>query len=190
MRTLTHRAHVLIGLALFTSILLLAGCGQTVAGSPVATPSPTLTPQPTAMATATATPTSATASGACQPDSYGIYADQTGYVANLSDAPLPAPPQTKHGIGSSGVNASVAQGGESGVCTIGTFASVTAFYTQRLTSLGWQYSAPPAAIAACFHGTVPAQAWWKGSTTFSWYDGGGAGDGSIFWSYTYCSTQG
>lgn len=190
-----YRVCFLIGAALFTSLSLLAGCGQTATGSPVATPSltpvslPTVEPTATTAPTATATPTRAPTSSTCQPDDYGIYADQTGFSTNLTDAPLPAPPKTKHGLGSAGANAGVIQGGESGVCTIGTFASVTTFYSQRLPSLGWQYSAPPTALDVCFHGSVPAQAWWKGSNTFSWYDGGNAGGGSIFWSYTYCSVQ-
>jgi hypothetical protein len=61
---------------------------------------------------------------------------------------------------------------------------VTAFYTQQLPALGWQYAALPTALDACFHGTLPVQAWWKGSDTFSWYDGGHASGGSIFWNYT------
>jgi hypothetical protein len=127
--------------------------------------------------------------GTCQPDSYGIYASQVGYITGLGDAPLPAPPQTKHGIGSSGDNGTVTQGGESGVCTIGTIETITAFYDQQLPALGWQYSTPPSAIDACFHATRPAQAWWHGFDTFSWALNGDAGGGSIFWSYTYCSAH-
>lgn len=170
-------------------VMLLAGCGQAGAASPIATQSATATPQSTATPIPSATATSAQASGGCQPDPYSIYAEQTGFVASLTDAPLPAPPQTKHGIGSSGVNGSVSQGGESGMCTIGAFASVTAFYTEHLPSLGWQFSAPPASISACFHDAAPAKVWWKGSATFAWYDGGAAGAGSTFWSYTYCAAQ-
>lgn len=185
-----NRAHATFSVILLTSLAVLVGCGQATAGAPVATPSPTFAPTATATAipTMTATPM-ASASSTCQPDDYGIYADQAGFLTNLSSAPLPAPPQTKHGIGSTGVNGSVTQGGESGMCTIGAFASVSAFYTQRLPSLGWQYSAPPSALAACFHPSAPAEVWWKGSDTFSWYDQGNAGGGSIFWSYTYCSIQ-
>lgn len=188
------RAYVVMGMVLLASVVLLAGCGQASAYSPIATSSPTVL-LPTATATATATPTAipppthGPTGSTCQPDIDAIYSSQAGFVATLTDAPLPAPPQTKHGIGSAGVNANVLQGGESGVCTIGTFASVTSFYTQRLTALGWHYSAPPTTLGACFHGSVPARAWWKGSSAFAWYDNGSAGGGSIFWSYTYCSTQ-
>lgn len=188
---LNLRVRVFIAIAMLTGLVLLAGCGETAAGSALRTPPPTPTPLPTATATATATPThSPTATSPCQPDPDGIYAEQAGYVTTLTDAPLPAPPKTKHGIGSGGDDGGVLQGGESGLCTIGTFASITAFLTQHLQSLGWQYSKPPTALSACFHYPVPDQAWWKGSDTFAWYDGGDAGHGSIFWSYTYCSVHG
>lgn len=182
---------IIFGIIWVASVVALAGCGQSVAGSPAATPTPTHAPTATATATEmpTATATSAPAGSTCQPDDYSIYASQNGFVTNLGNAPLPAPPQTKHGIGSGGDNGSVIQAGESGMCTIGTFASVTDFYTQHLSSLGWQYSAPPVALAACFHDPIPAKVWWKGSDTFAWYDSGNAGGGSIFWSYTYCTTH-
>lgn len=186
---------VCLGMVALLSMVLLAGCRHSGAGSLAATMSPTsaslptVTPTATTPPTATTTPKSATASRSCQPDTYGVYASQSGYVATLTDAPLPAPAQTKHGIGSGGANAVVTQAGESGMCTIGTFAAVTAFYTQRLPALGWRYSAPPPALDACFHTGVPTHAWWKGSDTFSWYDDGDAGGGSIFWSYTYCTAQ-
>lgn len=182
------RGHVLISIVLLASVAWSAGCGQATARSLIATPSPT-SPLPTATATASPTPTHGPTSSTCQPDLDGIYSDQIGFVASLTDAPLPAPPKTKHGIGSAGVNANLLQGGESGVCTIGTFASVTTFYTQQLTALGWQYSAPPATLDVCFQGSIPAKVWWKGPATFAWYDNGSAGGGSIFWSYSYCSTQ-
>lgn len=186
-----HRARTLIGIVLLSSLAVLVGCGQAAGGSPVATSSPIPTPLPTVTPTETetATATSAPTNGPCQTDPYGFYTDQTGFVTSLNAAPLPAPPKTKHGLGSTGVEGGVSQGGESGMCTIGTFASVSAFYNQHLPALGWQYSAPPAALAVCFHNGVPTQAWWKGSTTFTWYDSGDAGAGSIFWSYSYCSVQ-
>ena len=181
------------GMISLLSLLLLAGCGRASAGSPASALSPTDTPLPTAtstaLPTATVTPVRVSTSGVCQPDTDGIYADQVSFETNLGEAPLPAPPKTKHGIGSGGSNAGIMQAGESGVCTIGAFTSVTTFYMQRLPSLGWQYSAPPTALDACFHGAVPARAWWKGSATFSWYDSGDAGNGSVFWSYTYCVIQ-
>lgn len=186
-------ALFLTGVISLMSLLLLAGCGRTSAGSRAVTPSPTetilATASSTALPTATVTPMRVSTGGVCQPDTYGIYADQVSFETNLGEAPLPAPPKTKHGIGSGGSNAGITQAGESGVCTIGAFTSVSTFYTQRLPSLGWQYSAPPTALDACFHGTVPAPVWWKGSATFAWYDGGDAGDGSVFWSYTYCVLQ-
>jgi hypothetical protein len=90
-------------------------------------------------------------------------------------------------------NGNLTQGGESGVCTIGTLASLTNFYTSLLPTQGWHYSAPPAVLTPCFHPTVPAQAWWIGSSTpsatFSWANGGNAGSGSIFWSYGYCQVR-
>lgn len=191
-----HPVHVLIATVLLTSLVILAGClagcAPVAAGSPDATPSPTRAQLPTATATATVSPSataSASASGPCQPDTYGIYAEQTGFVTDLAVAPLPAPPLTKHGIGSTGNNASVTQGGESGVCTIGTFDAVTAFYSEHLPALGWRYSAPPSILSVCFHSAVPAQVWWKESDTFSWFDGGDAGGGAIFWSYSYCSVH-
>lgn len=187
---IARRAPILAA-AVIASLALLTGCGQTVgagadatattiATAPPPSPTPTLTP------TATSGPTATT----CQPDTYGIYSDQTAFVSSLTDAPLSAPPQTKHGIGSSGNNGSVTSGGESGVCTIGTFATVTSFYTHLLPTLGWQFSAPPTTIAACLHGATPSKVWWKGSNFFDWYDDGNAGGGSIFWSYTYCSVHG
>jgi hypothetical protein len=75
------------------------------------------------------------------------------------------------------------------MCTVGTMATVNDFYNSHLPSLGWRYSAPPANLDPCFHGNVPAKAWWKGKDTFAWYDGGDAGGGSVFWSYTYCSVN-
>lgn len=194
----TRRPPVAMGIALLFSLLLFAGCGHGAAGSVDITAYPTdtapLSPSATVIPMATfsmasATPTGVRASGVCQPDPFGIYADQTTFVTTLDEAPLPAPPQTKHGIGSAGANASVMQGGESGVCTIGTFVSVTDFYAQRLAALGWRYAALPPAFAVCYHSALPARAWWKGSETFAWYDNGDAGGGSIFWSYTYCLVQ-
>ncbi|HEX9037413.1 MAG TPA: hypothetical protein VF808_10530 [Ktedonobacterales bacterium] len=191
----SRRARAFAGALLIAGMALLTACGQSSGGTPAATetatvPLPTATatlaPTPTAPATATSGPTATT----CQPDPYGIYSEQTSYVASLTDAPFAAPPKTKHGIGSSGNNGTVSEGGESGVCTIGSFTTITTFYDHLLTGQGWQFSAPPSTIAACFHGSTPAKAWWKGLDTFAWYDSGSAGGGSVFWSYTYCAAHG
>lgn len=118
---------------LLLTICFCAGCGS-VAEVPTSTATslpPTATPVPSTP-TLTATPP-AGAGSTCQPDPYGIYSG-SGYVTQLTDAPLPAPPETKHGIGSSGTNSGVTQGGKSGVCTIGTNASIAAFYSAQLPS--------------------------------------------------------
>lgn len=180
------RACLLI--SVFAIAVLLLGCAQTSS----AAPRPTATSMPTATPTTTDTPTpsSAAASTTCQPDPFGIYSDQAGaYETMLNNIPLPAPPRTLHGIGSTGVSGSVSQGGESGVCTVGTFEQINSFYAQQLPALGWNYSAPPAALTPCFHSGVPQKAWWKGSNTFTWYFQSDAGGGSIFWSVSYCTVQ-
>jgi hypothetical protein len=188
-----RRAPILAA-AVIASLTLLTACGHTAGAGPQATatatvplpsPTPTLTATPTPTATATSGPTATT----CQPDPYGFYSSQTSFVTSLTDAPFAAPPRTKHGLGSAGNNGTVTEGGESGVCTIGSFTTVTAFYTGLLPALGWQFSAPPAAITACLHGATPSKVWWKGSNYFAWYPGVAAGGGSIFWSYTYCSVH-
>lgn len=181
------KRRALAGAILMAGVALLTACGQTAAVSPAATA--TALPTATAMPTLTTTPTSAPAATTCQPDAYDIYASQTSFVTTLTDAPFAAPPQTKHGIGSTGINGTVSQGGESGVCTLGSFATVSAFYSHLLQTQGWQYSAPPPTLGPCFQGSTPAKAWWKANDTFAWYDSGSAGGGSVFWSYTYCSVH-
>ncbi len=181
------RACLLV--SVFVVAVLLVGCAQVSS----AAPRPTATPSPTAAtptATDTPTPRPASASTTCQPDPFGIYSDQAGaYETTLGNVPLPAPPQTLHGIGSAGANAGVSQRGESGVCTVGTFEQINSFYAQQLPALGWGYSAPPAALAPCFRSGAPQKAWWKGASTFAWYFQSDAGGGSIFWSVSYCTVQ-
>lgn len=186
--SVAKRIAVLIAAAVLTVCMVGCGRGVGATGPVTVTATPTSTALPTATPSPAPTATRVASDGTCQPDPYGIYADQTTFVTGLN-APPPAPPKTKHGIGSAGNNGNVTEGGESGVCTIGTFATVTQFYTTQLPSLGWQYSAPPTTLDPCFHGTVPSRVWWKGTGTFSWYDGGNAGGGSTFWSYTYCSVH-
>lgn len=188
MRCVVHKRVCLLGSAFAVAVLLI-GCAPASSAAPHPTATPWSTATPSATDTATAAPV--TASTTCQPDPFGIYSEQAGaYETTLNSVPLPAPPQTLHGIGSTGVNANVSQGGESGVCTVGTFEQINSFYAQQLPMLGWSYSAPPAALAPCFHSGVPQKAWWKGSNTFAWYFQSDAGGGSIFWSVSYCTVQG
>ncbi len=175
-------------LAILSALLCLAACAAPTTPARVSATATT----PLAPTASNATPTSASASGPCQPDTTGLYAAQTSFVATLPDAPLPAPPQTKHGVASSTTLAHATLRSESGMCTIGTFASVTAFYSQQLPALGWQYSAPPAALYACYPDAGPPELWWKGSNVFSWFQGAyesGDAGGSTFWTYDYCSVQ-
>jgi hypothetical protein len=145
--------------------------------------------------TDTPIPPSATAARAettCLPDDYGLYADQTAYDTAIDVPNVPAPPQTKHGIGDSGTNAYGTFGGDSGMCTIGTAASINAFYTAQLPALGWSHSLPPAAVTQkCTGGGAPwgGVQWWKDKLLFSWSVAGDAGGGSVFWGYSFCQAS-
>lgn len=168
-------------LCMLLCLALLAACAPTATTRVPATA--------TTLPATSATPTGAAASDPCQPDAGGVYAAQTGFVATLPHTPLPAPPQTKQGVASLTQLAHATLQGDTGMCTIGTFASVTAFYTQQLPALGWKYATPPAALYACFPDAGPPIFWWKGANEFAWYEGADAGAGSVFWSYTYCTVQ-
>lgn len=183
---MTRSDRLLFG-AIIASLLVIAACGPTTARRAIGAPSATATPStPAPEASATAQPGST-----CQPDDYGIYAQQPGYIANIDVAGLPAPPQTKHGIGSSGVSNGVSRGGFSGMCSIGTPDSINAFYTAQLPTLGWTFGTPPTTLTtACTSGGLAlwnGQHWWKGQTLFAWDIEGPAGEGSTFWGYSSCS---
>jgi hypothetical protein len=169
--------------------LLLTSCGMStpatagIANSPAATATavpPTDTPMP---------PSAAPAETTCLPDDYGLYAAQTTYFSALDAFNLPAPPQTKHGIGDSGTNANGTFGGDPGMCTVGTAASINAFYSAHLPALGWSHSLPPVAVTQkCTAGGAPwgGVQWWKGNGLFAWQISGSAAGGSVFWSYSFC----
>jgi hypothetical protein len=151
----------------------------TATATSVASPTPLVSPSPTLGPTATT----------CLPDDFGIYSSQTTYITTLDVFSLPAPPKTKHGIGSAGTNSYGTLGGASGLCTIGTQASIDAFYDAQLPALGWRYSTPPAMVTQkCTAGGAPWTGvhWWKGNDLFSWVGAGNARGGSVFWSYSFC----
>ena len=123
----------------------------------------------------------------CTPDVAGIYptrAYDTGNLPNTTD--IPAPPLTKDGLGSAGVNGNVSQGGFGGECSAGTAASINSFFTTELPVLGWNHSAPPVLLAPC--GTTGSQ-WWKGHEIFSWNTSGSAGASGVFWGYGECTVS-
>lgn len=171
---------------------LYAACGSST-GIARQDPAPTNTTAPTLVPTVTEVPPTATSTPVtqtttCQPDDYSLYANQTTFITILV-AGIPAPPQTKSGIGSSGTNTKFTSGGEVGICTIGTSASITAFFAAHLPALGWSNTAPPAAVVATCSSNGEGWSnvqWWKSHTLFSWSAGNNAGGGSIFWSYTFC----
>jgi hypothetical protein len=174
--------------------VLVVGCGSSSAITIRDTSTPPATVTPVALApTATAAPTSTATAGptatTCLPDDFGLYASQTTYTTSLDAFNLPAPPETKHGIGSTGTNSYGTMGGESGMCTIGTQASIDAFYDGQLPTLGWSHSTPPASVTQnCSANGAPwtGVQWWKANDLFSWVGAGDAGGGSVFWSYNFC----
>lgn len=179
------RVHRLLLGSLITLLCgVMAACGQTSVSRSIGSSAATATATPSPSATATPDST-------CQPDTYGLYAQQAGYDTNIDVAGLPAPPQTKHGIGSSGVANGVSRGGFTGMCTIGTADSINAFYTARLPALGWTFGTPPAALTtACTSGGLAfwsGNQWFTNQTLFSWDIEGPAGAGSTFWGYTSCA---
>jgi hypothetical protein len=75
------------------------------------------------------------------------------------------------------------------MCTIGTQASIDAFYDMQLPALGWSHSTPPPMVTQkCSANGAPwtGVQWWKGNGLFSWAGAGDAGGGSVFWNYTFC----
>jgi len=123
----------------------------------------------------------------CTPDVAGIYptrAYDTGNLPNTTN--IPAPPLTKDGLGSAGVNGNVSQGAFGGECSAGAGAPINSFFTTELPVLGWNHSAPPVLLAPC--GTTGTQ-WWKGHEIFSWNTSGSAGASGVFWGYGECTVS-
>jgi hypothetical protein len=195
MRNSSHcglvRAALVLATLLVASTVLLAACGITSSATHLSTPvvaTDTATPLPSPT-TPPVTPTAGPTATTCLPDAYGLYASQTTYITSLDAFYLPAPPKTKHGIGSTGTNSYGTMGGASGLCTIGTQASINAFYDAQLPALGWSHSTPPSAVTQkCSASGAPwtGVQWWKDNNLFSWGGDGDAGGGSVFWSYNFC----
>jgi hypothetical protein len=187
------RAALLLATLLVVGTMLLAACGSTASATHLSTPAlPTDTATPLPSPTTppvTPTATAGLTSTTCLPDAYGLYSSQTTYITSIDAFNLPAPPKTKHGIGSTGTNSYGTLGGASGLCTIGTQASIDAFYDAQLPSLGWSHSTPPSAVTQkCSASGAPWSGvqWWKDNGLFSWGGDGDAGGGSVFWSYNFC----
>jgi hypothetical protein len=191
-----YRAWWLLGVLLSSGVATsCAGMTSSVASIPAATftPPPTVRVVPTFTPTEVPTPTSPPnppGETTCLPDPYQIYWSQNTFITQI-DLGLPAPPNTKHGIGSSGVNPSgVLMGGTSGNCTIGTVEGLTSFFQSHLSGLGWSMTTPPSALLnACqnLQGSS-SNRWWKGKEMFGWAAGGDAGGGSFFWGTGLCKT--
>ena len=184
MNRLSWRQRYLAASLLGATLILLACGSASVAVRPTATISPT--------ATATAIPPTPTfAPPTCVPDVAGVYADP--YVTTLPNFDLPAPPLTKHGIGSAGTVGNLTTGGTAGMCSAGTAATLDAFYTTTLTARGWSHSAPAATLTtACTAGGASIWAgtqWWHDTSMFAWQSTGSAGTSGIFWSYSFCTTS-
>jgi hypothetical protein len=75
------------------------------------------------------------------------------------------------------------------MCTVGSAASINAFYSAQLPALGWSRSQPSAVVTQkCTAGGAPwgGVQWWKGNELFAWQVSGSAGGGAVFWGYSFC----